>query len=306
MTKPVRRFCSTQARLGMAIQTGRPLTAKRISVASAWRVAMATTVPFQVQCSSSPVQRSVTLKSSYMALSRVVQGEGLGKRRTCHGFGRMNVDVGQQLQRPTIELALGSQRWLRKAVALCAMPTSQNRDMGPPHPGLFPCQRIKRGLEFLFVIFVIVVIFVELRDLEDCTGFGEVEAVGGGFEGSDDLGGVGPGELGGVHAGELEAVEEGGGAFGVEIAGGQGVDDDGEGDLNGLAVFEGGELDVLAGDEIAAGSVGVAEAGVAAVEAGVEVAVEGSGERRGLALETVGLDGAAECVLHGFLLPCGV
>src|ERR1700733_10393347 len=74
MTKPVRRFCSTQARFGMAIQTGRPLTAKRMSVASAWRVAMATTVPFQVQWRGSAVQRSATVKSSYMALSRVVQG----------------------------------------------------------------------------------------------------------------------------------------------------------------------------------------------------------------------------------------
>src|SRR5271170_195962 len=79
MTWPVRRFCSTQARFGMAIQTGRPLTAKRMSVASAWRVAMATIVPFQTQCRSSPVQRSVILKSSYMIGSRLVQGGGLSK-----------------------------------------------------------------------------------------------------------------------------------------------------------------------------------------------------------------------------------
>jgi hypothetical protein len=52
--------------LGMAIQTGLPLTAKRMSVASAWRVAMATMVPFQTQWRGSPVQRSVTVKSSYM------------------------------------------------------------------------------------------------------------------------------------------------------------------------------------------------------------------------------------------------
>src|SRR3984957_14684846 len=79
MTYPVRRFCSTQARLGIAIQTGLPLTAKRMSVASAWRVAMATTVPFHVQWSSSPVQRSVTLKSSYMIVSSLVQPRRMGK-----------------------------------------------------------------------------------------------------------------------------------------------------------------------------------------------------------------------------------
>src|SRR5579871_3464740 len=63
----------------MAIQTGLSLTAKRMSVASAWRVAMATTVPFHLQWSSSPVQRSVTLKSSYMVGSRLVQQGGMGK-----------------------------------------------------------------------------------------------------------------------------------------------------------------------------------------------------------------------------------
>src|SRR5271154_1289312 len=86
MTLPVRRFCSTQAVLGRAIQTARPLTAKRTSVASAWRVAMATTVPFQEQCSSSPVQRSVTLKSSYIATS-LVPGGGDGQDG-CPAIGR--------------------------------------------------------------------------------------------------------------------------------------------------------------------------------------------------------------------------
>ena len=142
------------------------------------------------------------------------------------------------------------------------------------------------SFEDLFVVFVRfdVVVFIIVRDeSKHGAGFGEVEAVWGGVSAEDYVGGVGFGvEAGGVHGGELEAVEEGGGALGFDVAGGEGVDDDGEGDLDGLAVFEGGELDVLAGDEIAAGSVGVAEAGVAAVEAGVEVAVEGSGERRGL------------------------
>src|ERR1035441_7266756 len=80
MTLPVRRFISTQARLGRAIQTGFPETSKRMSVASAWRVAMATMVPRQVQWSGSPVQRSVTVKSSYMVIS-LVDGRGWGKDR---------------------------------------------------------------------------------------------------------------------------------------------------------------------------------------------------------------------------------
>ena len=153
--------------------------------------------------------------------------------------------------------------------------------------------RIRSDL-FLFFVLLIVVILVG-EEGEGGAWFCEVEAVGGGFEGADDVGGVGLElEAGGVHAGELEAVEEGGGAFGLEVSGGQGVDDDGEGDLDGLAVFEGGELDVLAGDEVAAGGGGVAEAGVALVETGVEVAPVAAGEGGGLALKPVGLDVAAE------------
>ncbi len=72
----------------------------------------------------------------------------------------------------------------------------------------------------------------------------------------------------GVVAGELEAVEESGGSLDVEAAGGEGVDDDGEGDLDGFAVFEGGELDVLAGDEVAAGGIGVAVGGCGGGEGG--------------------------------------
>jgi hypothetical protein len=44
----------------------------------------------------------------------------------------------------------------------------------------------------------------------------------------------------------------------------------------------------------------VAVGGVALEEAGVEVAVVGVGEGRGLALEAVGLDVAADEVLHEF------
>src|ERR1700679_3112190 len=114
--------------------------------------------------------------------------------------------------------------------------------------------------------------------------------LGGGVDGGDYGGGVGLElEVGGVHGSELETVEEGRGAFGLDLSGGEGVDDDGEGDLDGFAVFEGGELDVATGDEVAARGRGVAEGGVALVEASVEVAVGGLVERWGVALETVGL-----------------
>jgi hypothetical protein len=55
----------------------------------------------------------------------------------------------------------------------------------------------------------------------------------------------------------------------VELVGGEGVEDDGERDLDGLAVFERAEVERGgrgAGDRVAVG-------GVALVEAGVEVAV---------------------------------
>jgi hypothetical protein len=111
--------------------------------------------------------------------------------------------------------------------------------------------------------------------------------------------GVGLGvEVGGVVGGQLKAVEESCGSLGVELAGGEGVDDDGKGDLDGLAVFEGGELNVLAGDEVAASGIGVAVGAVALVEAGVEVAVVCGGECGALALQAVGLDVAADWILH--------
>jgi hypothetical protein len=102
---------------------------------------------------------------------------------------------------------------------------------------------------FAVLLFVFVVVFERLPqeryfggvfDFADGAGLGEVEAFGGGFDGADDVGGEGFGlQAGGVIGSELEAVEQGGGALDVELSGGEGVDDDGESDLDGLAVFEG-------------------------------------------------------------------
>jgi hypothetical protein len=159
----------------------------------------------------------------------------------------------------------------------------------------------------LFLVVIVIVLFVVVQvdavfgEIEHGAGFGEVEALGGGVDGADYFGGVGlEVEMGGVNGGELEAVEEGGGAPGLEISSGEGVDDDGEGDLDGFAIFEGGEFDVLAGDEVAASSGSVPECSVALVEAGVEVAVGGFVERWGVALEAVGLDVAADGNFHVF------
>jgi hypothetical protein len=123
----------------------------------------------------------------------------------------------------------------------------------------------------------------------------EIETFGGWFDGADDAVGRGLGaKAAGIVRGELQAVEQGGGAFSLEFAGGESVDDDREGELDGFAVFEGDEFDVLAGDEVAAGGFGVAEGGVALVEAVMEVAPESVGEGWGFAAGSVGLDVAAE------------
>ena len=122
--------------------------------------------------------------------------------------------------------------------------------------------------EFFFVVILLFVFFVveviEVVGIKGGAGFGEIEAFGGGC-GADGVGGVGFGvEAAGVVGGELEAVEESGGSLDVELSGGESVDDEREGDLDGFAVLEWGELDVLAGDEVAAGGLGGAEGGVAA------------------------------------------
>jgi hypothetical protein len=89
---------------------------------------------------------------------------------------------------------------------------------------------------------------VEVVGIKGSAWFCEVENFAGWLDGTDDVGGEGfGGEAAGVVRGELESVEQGDGALGFEFAGGQGVDNDRESDLDGFAVFEGGELDVLAG-----------------------------------------------------------
>jgi len=70
-----------------------------------------------------------------------------------------------------------------------------------------------------------------------------------------------------MRCGELYAVEEGGGAACVECAHGEGVDDGGEGDLDGAAVLERVEVDGFAGR-----TGGEASAVVTPVAAVVEVA----------------------------------
>jgi len=118
------------------------------------------------------------------------------------------------------------------------------------------------------------------------------------------LGGVGCGvEAGGVDGGQLETVEECGGSFGFDGVGGEGVDDYGDGELNGLAVFKGAEFEVAASVEVFAVGVVGAEAGVAGVETVMEVAPLASCEGWGVALQAVGLDVSADWVLlHSSLL----
>jgi hypothetical protein len=59
-------------------------------------------------------------------------------------------------------------------------------------------------------------------------------------------------------------------AWRLDLAGGEGVDDDRECDLNGFAVFECAEMDGLGSDDGVGCGFDGAEAAVALVEAGVE------------------------------------
>ena len=57
---------------------------------------MATTVPFQVQAGGSAVQRAVYCKSSYMAISRVEQGDGLGNEAKSKRTGIRGIKAGKE------------------------------------------------------------------------------------------------------------------------------------------------------------------------------------------------------------------
>lgn len=72
----------------------------------------------------------------------------------------------------------------------------------------------------------------------------ESEAVKGGGELADDRFVVGTvSDVGDVAGGCLEGTDEDGGALVVETAGGEGFDDEGETDLDGFWVFEGGDAE---------------------------------------------------------------
>jgi len=109
-------------------------------------------------------------------------------------------------------------------------------------------------------------------------------------------------EADGVEGGDLQAVEEAGGVLDVEATGGEGVDDLGDGDLDGLAVLERKEFDVAAGDKVSAADDVEAVGSVELLQAAVEVAEGRSGDGDSAALEPVGFDVAADVDLHGSLL----
>jgi hypothetical protein len=94
-----------------------------------------------------------------------------------------------------------------------------------------------------------------------------------------------------MRCGELYAVEESRGAAGVEGVHGEGVDDGGEGELDGAVVAERVEVDGFAG--VGGRQDGGASAGVPAVVAVVEVAEVLASEGWGFALAAVGLSVAA-------------
>jgi hypothetical protein len=139
----------------------------------------------------------------------------------------------------------------------------------------------------------------------DCAAGSPVGESGGGVDFAKDAGGDRGPEAAGVHAGELESIEDRGGSSGFELAGGEGVDDHGEGELDGVAVFQGEELDMLARDEVAGGERSAAEGSVAVVEVLVVEAEVACGKCGGAALGSALVDAAAEWVGHEISLGVG-
>ena len=103
-----------------------------------------------------------------------------------------------------------------------------------------------------------------------------------------------------VRGGEAQTFVESVGALLGDASGGERVDDGGDGNLDGLAVLHGGELEEgIVGDEAGLEVGLVAVEVVAAVEAAVEVAEDRTVEGDSVALQTVGLDVAAKIDFHG-------
>jgi len=155
------------------------------------------------------------------------------------------------------------------------------------------CGRIVRGfVESVGLEFVYLAGAAGRGDVE--VGFGD-ECPGFFVDFANHLGGA-PAD---AHAlavgrGEAKAFEESIGTPFVDAAGGERVDDAGDGNLDGLAVFECREFEEwVAGDECGLEGDFVTVYVVTAVEAAVEVTEYGVGDSDTVALQAVGLDVAA-------------
>ncbi len=155
------------------------------------------------------------------------------------------------------------------------------------------CGRIVRGfvesfgLEFVYLAGTAGRSDVEVGFWDECPGFF--------VDFADHLGGAASDAHAlAVGGGEAKAFEESIGAPFVDAAGGERVDDAGDGNLDGLAVLQRGEIEErVAGDKRGPQGDFVTEDVVAAVEAAVEVTEYGVCDSDTVALEAVGLDVAA-------------